>query len=74
MTRTLSGYVSFECSSEVCLLLSFLICLEYLVHIFCFLPRAFIHQYTKFGMEEEDFLDSFALLEQVVASYGSLGP
>lgn len=39
-----------------------------------FSSKAFIHQYTKFGMEEEDFLDSFALLEQVVASYGSLGP
>ncbi|XP_021032914.1 tubulin delta chain [Mus caroli] len=37
-----------------------------------FSSKAYIHQYTKFGMEEEDFLDSFALLEQVVASYGSL--
>ncbi|KAL1781314.1 tubulin delta chain isoform X2 [Sigmodon hispidus] len=39
-----------------------------------FASKAYIHQYTKFGMEEEDFLDSFTLLEQVVASYGSLGP
>lgn len=37
-----------------------------------FSSKAYIHQYTKFGMEEEDFLDSFTLLEQVVASYGSL--
>lgn len=34
--------------------------------------RAYIHQYTKFGIEEEDFLDSFTLLEQVVASYRNL--
>ncbi|XP_051014170.1 tubulin delta chain isoform X1 [Acomys russatus] len=37
-----------------------------------FASKAYIHQYTKFGMEEEDFLDSFTLLEQVVASYGNL--
>lgn len=37
-----------------------------------FSSKAYIHQYTKFGMEEEDFLDSFTLLEQVVSSYGSL--
>lgn len=36
--------------------------------------RAYIHQYTKFGIEEEDFLDSFTLLEQVVASYCNLWP
>ncbi|KAF3816730.1 hypothetical protein GH733_014078, partial [Mirounga leonina] len=29
-----------------------------------FASKAYIHQYTKFGMEEEDFLDSFTLLEQ----------
>ncbi|XP_076433740.1 tubulin delta chain isoform X3 [Peromyscus maniculatus bairdii] len=37
-----------------------------------FASKAYIHQYTRSGMEEEDFLDSFTLLEQVVASYGSL--
>ncbi|XP_034882590.1 tubulin delta chain isoform X2 [Mirounga leonina] len=37
-----------------------------------FASKAYIHQYTKFGMEEEDFLDSFTLLEQVVASYCNL--
>ncbi|XP_021501516.1 tubulin delta chain [Meriones unguiculatus] len=37
-----------------------------------FASKAYIHQYTRFGMEEEDFLDSFTLLEQVVASYSNL--
>uniref|UniRef100_A0A2K6SI45 Tubulin delta 1 n=1 Tax=Saimiri boliviensis boliviensis TaxID=39432 RepID=A0A2K6SI45_SAIBB len=40
---------------------------------FClFSTRAYIHQYTKFGIEEEDFLDGFTLLEQVIASYCNL--
>ncbi|XP_007449142.1 PREDICTED: tubulin delta chain isoform X2 [Lipotes vexillifer] len=38
-----------------------------------FASKAYIHQYTKFGIEEEDFLDSFTLLEQVIASYCNLG-
>uniref|UniRef100_A0A5F9DF55 Tubulin delta chain n=1 Tax=Oryctolagus cuniculus TaxID=9986 RepID=A0A5F9DF55_RABIT len=37
-----------------------------------FASKAYIHQYTKFGVEEEDFLDSFTLLEQIVASYCNL--
>ncbi|XP_037666331.1 tubulin delta chain isoform X2 [Choloepus didactylus] len=37
-----------------------------------FASKAYIHQYTKFGIEEEDFLYSFTLLEQVVASYCNL--
>ncbi|KAM5273444.1 tubulin delta chain [Ctenodactylus gundi] len=37
-----------------------------------FASKAYIHQYTKHGIEEEDFLDSFTLLEQVVASYRNL--
>ncbi|KAM6163195.1 tubulin delta chain [Rhynchocyon petersi] len=37
-----------------------------------FASKAYVHQYTKFGMEEEDFLDSFTLLEQVIASYCNL--
>ncbi|XP_066118826.1 tubulin delta chain isoform X3 [Saccopteryx bilineata] len=37
-----------------------------------FASKAYIHQYTKFGIEEDDFLDSFTLLEQVVASYRTL--
>uniref|UniRef100_A0A8C0HM41 Tubulin delta 1 n=1 Tax=Buteo japonicus TaxID=224669 RepID=A0A8C0HM41_9AVES len=34
-----------------------------------FASKAYIHQYTKFGIEEEDFLDSFTALEQVISSY-----
>ncbi|EHB17758.1 Tubulin delta chain [Heterocephalus glaber] len=37
-----------------------------------FASKAYVHQYTKFGIEEEGFLDSFTLLEQVVASYRNL--
>lgn len=37
-----------------------------------FASKAYVHQYTKFGLEEEDFLDSFTLLEQVIASYCTL--
>ncbi|XP_070826875.1 tubulin delta chain isoform X1 [Chaetodon trifascialis] len=37
-----------------------------------FASRAYIHQYIKFGISEEDFLDSFASLEQVVSSYSQL--
>ncbi|XP_009819271.2 tubulin delta chain isoform X3 [Gavia stellata] len=37
-----------------------------------FASKAYIHQYTKFGIEEEDFLDSFTALEQVISSYTSL--
>nr|XP_031541051.1 tubulin delta chain isoform X2 [Vicugna pacos] len=37
-----------------------------------FASKAYLHQYTKFGIEEEDFLDGFALLEQVIASYRNL--
>ncbi|KAM9801342.1 tubulin delta chain [Neosynchiropus ocellatus] len=38
-----------------------------------FASRAYIHQYTKFGISEEDFLDSFTSLEQVISSYSLLG-
>ncbi|XP_015281765.1 PREDICTED: tubulin delta chain [Gekko japonicus] len=37
-----------------------------------FASKAYVHQYTKFGIEEEDFLDCFSTLEQVIASYSSL--
>nr|XP_010307715.1 PREDICTED: tubulin delta chain isoform X3 [Balearica regulorum gibbericeps] len=37
-----------------------------------FASKAYIHQYTKFGIEEEDFLDSFTALEQVISSYSNL--
>ncbi|XP_076001479.1 tubulin delta chain [Genypterus blacodes] len=38
-----------------------------------FASRAYVHQYVKFGMSEEDFLDSFTSLEQVISSYSQLG-
>ncbi|XP_061775293.1 tubulin delta chain isoform X2 [Nerophis ophidion] len=38
-----------------------------------FACRAFIHHYSKFGVTEEDFLDSFAFAEQILSSYGQLG-
>ncbi|KAL4648518.1 tubulin delta chain isoform X1 [Arapaima gigas] len=37
-----------------------------------FASRAYVHQYTKFGISEEDFLDSFTALEQVISSYRHL--
>ncbi|CAM9965036.1 unnamed protein product [Lampetra fluviatilis] len=37
-----------------------------------FVSRAYVHQYTHHGVSEEDFLDSFTLLEQVIASYRQL--
>ncbi|XP_054471644.1 tubulin delta chain [Anoplopoma fimbria] len=37
-----------------------------------FASRAYIHQYIKFGISEEDFLDSFTSIEQVISSYNQL--
>ena len=37
-----------------------------------FASRAYVHQYVRRGMNEEDFLDAFVTLEQVVSSYGAL--
>ncbi|XP_072317212.1 tubulin delta chain [Eucyclogobius newberryi] len=37
-----------------------------------FASRAYIHQYTKHGITEEDFVDSFTSLEQVISSYRHL--
>lgn len=37
-----------------------------------FASRAYIHQYDKYGISEEDFLDSFTSLEQVISSYSQL--
>lgn len=37
-----------------------------------FSSRAYTHQYVKHGLTEEDFVDSFVMLEQVIASYSSL--
>ncbi|XP_073674334.1 tubulin delta chain [Garra rufa] len=37
-----------------------------------FASRAYVHQYMKFGISEEDFLDSFTALEQIISSYTHL--
>lgn len=37
-----------------------------------FRAKAFMHHYQKFGVEESDFIDAFATLEQVIQDYGSL--
>lgn len=37
-----------------------------------FASRAYVHQYIQRGLSEEDFLDAFVMLEQVVASYKKL--
>ena len=37
-----------------------------------FSSRAYIHQYVKHGLSEEDFVDSFVTLEQVISNYNAL--
>ncbi|XP_014342993.1 tubulin delta chain isoform X2 [Latimeria chalumnae] len=37
-----------------------------------FASKAYVHQYTKYGIAEDDFLDSFTALEQIIASYSNL--
>ncbi|XP_028320705.1 tubulin delta chain isoform X2 [Gouania willdenowi] len=37
-----------------------------------FASRAYIHQYIRYGISEEDFLDGFTALEQVISSYKQL--
>ena len=37
-----------------------------------FAHRAYIHQYMKHGLSEEDFVDSFVCLEQVIENYKKL--
>ena len=37
-----------------------------------FASRAYVHQYLRHGLCEEDFIDGFACLEQVIASYNKL--
>lgn len=37
-----------------------------------FSSRAYVHQYLKHGLTEEDFLDSFVSLEKIIASYNNL--
>ncbi|KAL5016563.1 hypothetical protein ScPMuIL_006152 [Solemya velum] len=37
-----------------------------------FSSRAYVHQYTKHGLAEEDFVDSFAAMEQIISNYNKL--
>ncbi|XP_067668133.1 tubulin delta chain-like [Haliotis asinina] len=37
-----------------------------------FSSRAYVHQYKRHGLAEDDFIDSFVALEQVLASYKAL--
>lgn len=37
-----------------------------------FSSRAYVHQYAKHGLTEDEFLDGFATLEQVIANYKHL--
>lgn len=37
-----------------------------------FNARAYLHQYEKFGLSEDDFIDSFAVVEQMAADYSRL--
>jgi tubulin delta len=37
-----------------------------------FASRAYVHQYSKHGIVEDDFVDSFVALEQVVKNYSNL--
>ncbi|XP_072273393.1 tubulin delta chain [Pyxicephalus adspersus] len=37
-----------------------------------FASKAYVHQYTKYGIDEEEFLQCFTTLEQVISSYSNL--
>lgn len=37
-----------------------------------FAMRAYTHWYTRYGMQEEEFIDCFAKLEQIIKNYKSL--
>ena len=41
--------------------------------LFCLSYRAYVHQYDRFGISEENFLDSFTSVEQIISSYAQLG-
>ena len=38
-----------------------------------FASRAFVHQYAAHGVSEDDFVDNFVKMEQLIASYKGLG-
>jgi len=37
-----------------------------------FTSQAYVHQYLKFGLTEDHFVDSFAATEQIIKNYSSL--
>ena len=37
-----------------------------------FTSRAYVHQYLKYGMTEDHFVDSFAATEQIIRNYSAL--
>ena len=34
--------------------------------------RAYLHQYERYGLTENDFIDSFGVVEQIIANYSKL--
>ena len=37
-----------------------------------FASRAYVHQYTRYGLSDDDFVDSFGYLEQILSDYQHL--
>lgn len=37
-----------------------------------FASRAYLHQYHRYGLADDDFVDSFGLVEQILADYNQL--
>ena len=37
-----------------------------------FASRAYVHQYNKYGLTDDDFVDSFGYLEQILTDYATL--
>ena len=34
-----------------------------------FASRAYLHQYNRYGLTDDDFLDSFGFIEQILTDY-----
>ena len=37
-----------------------------------FASRAYLHQYNRYGLSDDDFVDSFGFIEQILADYKRL--
>ena len=37
-----------------------------------FNSRAYLHQYEKYGLEVDDFIDSFGMVEQMISDYSKI--